>query len=95
MFDKNEAKELREVLVDAVAVNKNQGSTTCVLAKFDTQRPNYIKTTNLGDSGYILYRPNFENGTLTKLFRTVDQLYRFNFPFQAGSNVEPPYKADD
>lgn len=36
MFDKNEAKELREVLVDAVAVNKNQGSTTCVLAKFDT-----------------------------------------------------------
>lgn len=95
MFDKNNAKELREVLVDAVKLNKNQGSTTCVLAKFDTQRPNYIKTTNLGDSGYILYRPNLENGTLTKLFRTVDQLYRFNFPFQAGSQVEPPYKADD
>jgi hypothetical protein len=39
------------------------GSSTCVLAKFDTERPNILKTTNLGDSGYALFKPS-RDGTL-------------------------------
>jgi hypothetical protein len=39
------------------------GSSTCVMAKFDTERENILKTTNLGDSGYILFKPN-RDGTI-------------------------------
>ena len=45
------------MLVDAVVANGQIGSSTAVLAKFDTSRENFIKTTNLGDSGYTLLRP--------------------------------------
>ena len=44
-------------MVDAVKSNGQIGSSTAVLAKFDTSRDNFIKTTNLGDSGYTLLRP--------------------------------------
>ena len=71
LFDVNNAQELKQVLVSAVKVNKKTGSSTCVLAKFDTSRENYIKTTNLGDSGYVIFRPN-EDGTVSKIFRSKD-----------------------
>ena len=51
--------------------NKNIGSSTVVLAKFDTSRQNYLKTTNLGDSGYLLLRPT-EDGKFIRLFRTKE-----------------------
>ena len=38
LFGKNQAQELKQILVDAVKANKNIGSSTCVLAKFDTER---------------------------------------------------------
>ena len=57
-FDKNEAQELKKVLHESVKGNPNTGSSTCVLAKFDTSRPNHLKATNLGDSGYLLLRPD-------------------------------------
>ena len=37
-------------------LNKNVGSSTAVLAKLDRNNPNILKTTNLGDSGYMLFR---------------------------------------
>ena len=48
-----------------------KGSSTCVLAKFDTSRQNYLRTTNLGDSGYVLFRPDMK-GNLEKLFRSKE-----------------------
>jgi protein phosphatase PTC7 len=54
----NNSRELKNILVSAVKANKNTGSSTAVLAKFDTTRHDILKTTNLGDSGYVLYRPN-------------------------------------
>jgi hypothetical protein len=57
MFIKNEAQELKNILVESVKINKNIGSSTCVLVKFDTSKNNFIKTTNLGDSGYLILRP--------------------------------------
>jgi serine/threonine protein phosphatase PrpC len=63
IFDANEAQELKSILVESVKMNPNVGSSTCVLAKFDSER-NVLKTTNLGDSGYLLLRPD-DTGALT------------------------------
>ena len=70
-FDENEAQELKQVMIDSVKSNPNIGSSTCVIAKFDTSRPNFLKTTNLGDSGYLLLRPDTD-GNLNPLFRTKE-----------------------
>lgn len=70
------------------------GSSTAVLAKFDTSKENFIKTTNLGDSGYTLLRPLGE-GKFKQLFRSKEQQYSFNFPYQCGTGAELPYAADD
>jgi hypothetical protein len=34
-----------------------RGSATALMAKFDVESPNMLKTLNLGDSGYMLIRP--------------------------------------
>ena len=61
IFDKNPAQDLKNVLVEAVKINEHTGSSTCVLVKFDTERPDYLLTTNLGDSGYFVFRPDPED----------------------------------
>ena len=73
LFDKHRSeKTLKEILVEAVALNKNVGSSTAVLASL--QEPNIMKTTNLGDSGYIIYQAsNVENEiVLKKIFRSEE-----------------------
>jgi protein phosphatase PTC7 len=85
---------LKNILVDSVVANKNIGSSTVVMAKFDTRNNNKIKTTNLGDSGYVLFRPN-EEGNLEKIFRSKEQQFSFNFPYQCGTGAELPYAAFD
>ena len=72
LFERNNAVELKQILVDAVSINPHTGSSTCVLAKFDTSRDNYLKTTNLGDSGYLLLRPTGENNQFERIFRTKE-----------------------
>jgi protein phosphatase PTC7 len=94
LFDSNNAQELRAILVEAARSNKEIGSSTCVLAKFDTENPNTLRTTNLGDSGYVLFRPQAD-GELGKLFRSKEQQYSFNFPYQCGTGAELPYQAED
>jgi len=94
IFDQNEAQELKNVLVDAVKANNQTGSSTAVLAKFDTSRENWIKTTNLGDSGYTILRP-LGDGKFKQIFRSKEQQYSFNFPYQCGTGSELPYDAED
>ena len=64
------------------------------MAKFDTRNNNQIKTSNLGDSGYVLFRPN-SSGNLEKLFRSKEQQFSFNFPYQCGTGADLPYVAFD
>jgi len=57
-----------------------------------------MKTTNLGDSGYTIYRAELGEGdrlVLKQTFRSEEQQYRFNFPYQCGTGCELPYKAFD
>ena len=91
LFDLNPAWELKQILADAVLANKNTGSSTCVLVKFDTSKPDTLKATNLGDSGYLLVRPQGD-GTFETIFRTKEQQFSFNFPYQCGTGAEgAPY----
>ena len=57
-----------------------------------------MKTTNLGDSGYLIFRASVqedEKVVLSQTFRSQEQQYRFNFPYQCGTGCELPYKAFD
>lgn len=53
-----------------------------------------MKTTNLGDSGYAIFRQK-NNGEIEKIFRSKEQQYSFNFPYQCGTNCDLPYAAFD
>ena len=76
-------------------MNKNTGSSTAVLASLEGTSK--LKTTNLGDSGYVIFRASKEGRSidLAKQFRSSEQQYRFNFPYQCGTGCEPPYAAFD
>jgi hypothetical protein len=57
------------MLKKSVQDNPHIGSSTVVIAKFDNVKDNYIKTLNLGDSGYMILRPNknrFNSGITIK-----------------------------
>ena len=57
-----------------------------------------MRTTNLGDSGYVIYQASkseTDEVVLSKTFRSKEQQYRFNFPYQCGTGCELPYKAFD
>jgi len=47
---------LKEILCIAVKMNKFTGSSTACLASIDGDT-GLMKTTNLGDSGYAIFRP--------------------------------------
>lgn len=64
---------MKELLANSVDMATNLGSCTFCAARFDTSRDNYLKTINLGDSGYLLLRPNPETNELDTLFRTKEQ----------------------
>jgi len=64
---------LKDILVEAVKMNKNKGSSTAVLASLE--EPNVMKTCNLGDSGYAIFRASVGEDSkmlLTKTFRSEE-----------------------
>jgi len=68
--------DLSFILDQAVSKTKAKGSTTATMAFLnDTQ----LKTCNLGDSGYLLLRP--QDGKLQTLYRSESQQYYFNCPY--------------
>lgn len=72
--------DLKSILVEAVKKTKNKGSSTFVMAGLDPEVQGIMKTINLGDSGFIIARPNAEHD-LELIYRSPDQLYGFDFPF--------------
>lgn len=92
LFEDKPSYDLKTLLVDAVKMNQQIGSSTAVLAKLDGDR-DFIKTTNLGDSGYMLLR--LTDDGVSQIFRSKEQQYSFNFPYQCGTGAELPYSAFD
>lgn len=81
-------------MIESVKKTTQVGSSTCVMCMLDVDRP-MLRTCNLGDSGYLIARfsPNQEKFDL--VFRSQEQQYSFNFPYQAGTGAELPYNAFD
>jgi len=52
---------LKSILEESGKMNEEVGSSTALLIKFDNERFNVIKSTNLGDGGYIIFRPSEED----------------------------------
>lgn len=101
LFETDSSQSLKQILVDAVKANPNGGSSTAVLAKIEnTQKfegaPMMAKmsTCNLGDSAYLLVRP-LKDQSLTKVYRSKEQTYSFDFPYQCGQNCDLPYDAQE
>jgi len=57
-----------------------------------------MKTLNLGDSGFLIVRPHLDKKSTSEdlelIFRSKEQQYRFNHPYQCGTNYKPPTHAD-
>lgn len=96
-FVRNRNATLKQMLIESVKLNRHLGSSTAVLAALDVKQDQVImRTCNLGDSGYVLFRaPSQPNSTerLEVVFRSKEQQYSFNFPYQCGTGCELPYAA--
>ena len=92
LFDFNNSQNLLDMLKTCIRLNPNEGSSTFCAVKFDSSNENLIETINLGDSGYLILRPDSEE--LSIIFRSKEQTHRFNFPFQVGSVGDNPNEAD-
>ena len=58
--DNNPLRSMKDILKDIkrdLYHKRIRGSATALMAKFDVESPNVLKTLNLGDSGYMLIRP--------------------------------------
>ncbi|CAI2377645.1 unnamed protein product [Moneuplotes crassus] len=91
-YEKNNEFTPKEILSAANNRTTHIGTSTCVIAILRPQCK-AIDTTVLGDSSYLLLRP--ENGTLKTLFRSKEQQKSFNFPYQCGTNGDDPKLAVD
>jgi hypothetical protein len=89
-----------EILKKAFLKTQAIGSATCCLVFMDDHSKS-IRSCNLGDSGFIIYRPNDRE----IIARSEFQCHDFNFPLQLGSGssdlpehsdiVDVPVQPDD
>lgn len=78
-----------ELLVAAWKDNKEIGSTTVVVLTLN--ETGGIKSSLIGDSGYMILRPKPEQTEkLSLIYRSTEQQHSFNFPFQIGSQGDHP-----
>lgn len=57
VFEHDKRQDLKGVLMESVRQNNFIGSSTAVLATLNDK--SQLLTTNLGDSGYMIYRPDY------------------------------------
>ena len=90
LFDDDPEQSLKEILIDSVKANPHGGSTTACLAKleldseqdlFASSKYAKMHTCNLGDSAYMILRPNSGDEILRKLYRSSAQTLEFNYPY--------------
>ena len=61
------------------------------MALMDEEDP-HLRTLNLGDSGVIILRQT-ERG-IVPVFRSEERQYKFNHPYQCGTNYKLPYHSE-
>ena len=73
-FNMRKSETLVEILSESVKETVATGTSTFVACELDSKEP-ILRTINLGDSGYRIFR----QGSL--LYRSTEQQHRFNAPF--------------
>ena len=95
IYQQDKKQSLKDILIESVKINEETGTSTAVLLKIDPERPDsHLLTTNLGDSGYMIFRPD-EEGNLEQIFKSKEQQHSFNFPYQCGTGSPLPTAAED
>ena len=101
LYERDSSRSLKDLLVESVKANPHGGSTTATLAKMISTNQTKgapliaeVQTCNLGDSAYIILRPK-EDLSVAKIYRSKEQTYSFDFPYQCGQNCDLPYDAQD
>ena len=69
--------------MDAVRQNHILGSTTVVAAKMDVDNAKLLKTTKLGDSEYMIWRPD-SCGFWKLIYRSDPQKEKYHFSKHVG-----------
>ena len=87
--------DLKKLLVEAFKLTKPKGSSTFVMAALDPDVKGLLRTINLGDSGYLIVRQSQDPSDVKLVYRSPEQLYGFDFPFQCGTNCDLPDKDSD
>eukprot|EP01017_Pseudomicrothorax_dubius_P022814 TRINITY_DN24620_c0_g1_i1.p1 TRINITY_DN24620_c0_g1~~TRINITY_DN24620_c0_g1_i1.p1 ORF type:complete len:292 (-),score=54.04 TRINITY_DN24620_c0_g1_i1:109-984(-) len=83
-------KNPKELIIRAAQRTKNMGSSTCVVLIID-EKEAILRTSYIGDSGYLILRKEGEgNDALRVLFQSEEHCRSFNFPYQIGTNSDPP-----
>ena len=78
-FDKYPTAEPSRILDECGKQNLFVGSSTFLAAIFDPARPNFMKTLNLGDCGYMILRAFEEkDNKFEKVYRSTEQNRPFN-----------------
>ena len=83
-----------KLVYEAAVNNKERGTSTVVIATIQ-QKGKKLRTSLIGDSGYMLLRQTKKNDrTLyTTVYKSKEQQHSFNFPFQIGENGDDPSKS--
>eukprot|EP00347_Sterkiella_histriomuscorum_P001980 403369931 len=99
-FYRDQYQSLKDMLDNSLKQTTNKGSSTAVMLQIDPKEPRQIRTINLGDSGYAIFR--FDKATyynqgsnsiniddLSLQYRSKEQQHGYDFPFQCGTNGDP------
>ncbi|KRX04094.1 Protein phosphatase 2C (PP2C)-like domain [Pseudocohnilembus persalinus] len=82
----------KSIIIDAHTLTKEIGSTTCCVLTINDQDENNLKTSYIGDSGYVIYRKTSQS-TFETIYVSEEQQKSFNFPYQIGSEGDNPSKS--
>ena len=85
--------DLWTVLVEGVQKTQARGTSTFVMALLDNEDP-ILRALNLGDSGYMLLRRPESDKPYEAIFRSEEKQYKFNHPYQCGTNYKMPWHSD-
>ena len=94
LFKENKEKYVKNpkaLLVDAVSLNQEQGTSTSLILTIDESKP-ILYASNIGDSSFMILRKiKKSHGTnLRVVFQSKEQYRSFNYPYQVGTNGDNP-----
>jgi len=88
---------IKEIFVKSCKHIEHRGSSTCTIASIKNKDDKvYIEALNLGDSGYLILRPELkdQNIDFSIIHKSEEQTHSFNFPFQVGEGGDNPELAE-